>query len=147
MVLYGITLVPLTKDLRDAYPNLLSPFYANDAVFNGPFSHSAAQLRLLMDRKPHQVYLPEPSKLLLISDKPKHKEAARREFERSGLNINYLDGRQYLGAYLGPREELYKWVWTKVEAWAHGVRTLAKIANSYPQSAYARLGVSFQFEW
>ena len=147
MVLYGITLFPLAEELRNVDPTLLSPFYANYAAFDRLVRRSAAQLRLLMDRKPHQVYLPEPSKLLLISDKPKHKEAARREFERSGLNINYLDGRQYLGAYLGPREELYKWVWTKVEAWAHGVRTLAKIANSYPQSAYARLGVSFQFEW
>ena len=34
-----------------------------------------------------------------------------------------------------------------MEAWAHGVNTLAKIANRYPQSAYAVLGMSLQLEW
>ena len=35
----------------------------------------------------------------------------------------------------------------KVEAWAHRVRTLAKISKRYPHLAYARLGVLFQLEW
>ena len=35
MVLYGIILVPLAEELRDADPTLLSPFYANDATFEG----------------------------------------------------------------------------------------------------------------
>ena len=35
MVLHGIILVPLGEDLRDANLALLSPFYANDAAFNG----------------------------------------------------------------------------------------------------------------
>ena len=35
MVLYGITLVPLAEELRLADLGLLSPFYANDAVFDG----------------------------------------------------------------------------------------------------------------
>ena len=35
MVLYGITLVPLTEEVRDADPTLLSPFYAKDLAFSG----------------------------------------------------------------------------------------------------------------
>ena len=35
MVLCGITLVPLTEELRDADPTILSPFYADDAAFDG----------------------------------------------------------------------------------------------------------------
>ena len=35
MVLYGITLIPLTEELQAANPGLLSPFYAKDASFNG----------------------------------------------------------------------------------------------------------------
>ena len=44
-------------------------------------------------------------------------------------------------------DELEEWVRPKVEAWAHSVRILAKMANCYPQSAYAGLGVSLQIEW
>ena len=46
-----------------------------------------------------------------------------------------------------PREELEEWVRTKVEAWDHGVRTLAKISKRYPQSEYSGLGILLQIEW
>ena len=85
---------------------LLSPFYANDAAFNGPFSHSAAQLRLLMDWGPDRGYFLKPSKSIFISDHPEDKEAAKRGFEQAGLNLNYVGGSRYLGAYLGPKEEI-----------------------------------------
>ena len=35
MVLYGITLVHLAEELRAPYAGLLSPFYADDADFDG----------------------------------------------------------------------------------------------------------------
>ena len=35
MVLYGINLVRLAEELRAADPGLLSPFYADDALFDG----------------------------------------------------------------------------------------------------------------
>ena len=54
MVLYGTTLVPLVEELWDLYPTLLSPFYANDEVFDWSARRSAAQLRLMMDRGPDQ---------------------------------------------------------------------------------------------
>ena len=82
----------------------------------------------------------------IIADNPEDEEAARREFEREGLNLNYVGGSQYLGAYLGNGEELEAWVRPKVEAWDHRLRTLAKISKRYPQSAYAGLGMSLQIE-
>ena len=55
MVLYGITLVPiaeeiLSDELRAADPGLLSPFYADDAAFEGSAKRSAQLLNLLMRR-------------------------------------------------------------------------------------------------
>ena len=35
MVLYRITLLPLAEELRAADPGILSPFYAEDATFDG----------------------------------------------------------------------------------------------------------------
>ena len=34
-----------------------------------------------------------------------------------------------------------------MDSWAHSVRTIAKIAKWYPQSAYAGLGVLFHIDW
>ena len=58
MVLYGITLVPLAEELRAADPGLLSPFYADNAAFNGSAQRSAQLLKLLMKRGPDQGYFP-----------------------------------------------------------------------------------------
>ena len=44
MVPYGISLFPLAEDLRDADPTLFSPFYADDAEFDGLARRSAEQL-------------------------------------------------------------------------------------------------------
>ena len=100
-----------------------------------------------MERGPDRGNFPNPDTYLFITDNLEEKEVAKREFEREGLNIYYVGGGRYLGAYLGPREELEAWVRPKVEAWSHGVRTLAKIAKQYPKLAYSGLGMSLQLEW
>ena len=92
MVLYVNLLFPLMKELRDADPTLLSPFYANDAAFDVLARRSAAQLKLLTDRGPDQGYFLEPYKSLIIPNNPVEEEAARQEFDWSGLNLNYVCG-------------------------------------------------------
>ena len=94
MVLYGITLVLLSDDLSDADPTLLSPFYADDAAFDGSAWKIAAQLCLLMDRREDQTYFPDPANSIFIADNPEEKEAAKKEFERAGINLNHIHGRQ-----------------------------------------------------
>ena len=98
IVLYHITLVPLTEELRDADPTLLSPFYASDAKFDGLARRSAAQLHLLMENEPNRGYFPEPDKLLLLVDNSEDKEVVRQELEQVVLNLNYLVRNPYLGA-------------------------------------------------
>ena len=51
-------------------------------------------------------YFPDPNKLLFIFNNPEDEDAARPEFEQAGLNLNYVCGSRYLGAYLVPMEEL-----------------------------------------
>ena len=147
MVLYGITIVALAEELRAAGPGILSPFYADDAAFDGSARRSAQLLKLLMRRGPDRGYLPEPAKSLFISDTPEQEAGAKRAFAAEGLVLNFVSGHRYLGAYLGPQAELEAWVKPQVEAWSHGVKVLAKIPRRHPQSAYAGLGMSLQSEW
>ena len=132
MVLYGITLVPLAEELRAADPGILSPFYANDTSFDGLVRRSAQLLKLLMKRGTDRGYLPELAKYLFISDTPGKEEAAKREFAAEGLTLDFVSGSRYLGAYLGLQAELEAWVKPQVEAWAHRVKVLAKIARRHP---------------
>ena len=50
------------------------------------------------------------AKSLFILDTPGQEDAARIEFEAEGLAPNFFSGSRYLGAYLGPQEELEAWV-------------------------------------
>ena len=99
MVLHGVALVSLTEALRDVDPTLLSLFYSVDTSFDGSEHRSAAQLRLLMDSRPDQGYFPDPYKSIFIVENPEEKEAAKREFNWAGLNLNNVDCGRYLGAY------------------------------------------------
>ena len=61
IVLYGITLVPLAEELQTADPEILSPFYADDAAFVGLAQRIAQLLNLLINRGPDRGYFPEPA--------------------------------------------------------------------------------------
>ena len=52
IILYGITLVSLAKELRAKDPGLLSPFYMYNATFDDSARRSAHLLKLLMKRGP-----------------------------------------------------------------------------------------------
>ena len=106
MVLYGITLVPLVEELRAADPWLLSPFYADNTAFNGLERRSAQLLKLLMKRGSGRGYFPELAISLFILDNPGQEEAAKREFSKEGLVLNFIRGSWYLGAYLGLWDQL-----------------------------------------
>ena len=110
MVLYGITLIHLEEEHRAADPGLLSPFYTNDAAFDGLAQRSTQLLKLLMKRGTDREYFPEPSKSFFILDTPEQEEVVKREFAKEGLCLNFVSGSRYLGAYLGPQEELEAWV-------------------------------------
>ena len=109
MVLYGITLVPLAEELRAADPGLLLPFYADDTYFDGLAQHSSQLLKLMMKMGPDRGYFPEPDKSLFISNIPGQEEASKRGFSVEGLTLNFVSGGRYLGAYLGPRDQLEAW--------------------------------------
>ena len=100
-----------------------------------------------MKRGTDRGYFPEPAKPLFILDTPEQEEAAKMVFSAEGLILKFVSGSRYLGEYLGLRDTLEAWVKPQVEAWAHGVRVLGKIARRHPQSAYAGLGMSLQLEW
>ena len=58
MVLYGITLVPLSEELRAADSGLLLPVYVDDVAFHGSAKRSEQILKLLMKRgRTGDIYL------------------------------------------------------------------------------------------
>ena len=106
IIIYGITLVTLAKELIAADLGFLSPFYVDDAASNGSAQQSAQLLKLLMKRGTDRGYFTEPAKFLFILDTPVQDEAEKREFAIEGLTLNFVSGSRYLGARLGLWDQL-----------------------------------------
>ena len=100
-----------------------------------------------MTRGEDHGYFPELYKSLFILYTPVQEEAGKREFVVEGLTLNFVSGSRYLGAYLGPQDQLDASVKPQVEAWAHGIKVLGKISLRHPQSAHTSLGMLLQLEW
>ena len=91
MALYGIALLPLAEVLREASPNVLQPWYADDAAMQGTATDVAATFKLLIKVGPMFGYHPEPAKLIVIC--PLASEAAAKAaFDEKTLPVNYLQG-------------------------------------------------------
>ena len=102
---------------------------------------------MLMKRGPDRGSFPNLDNSFFILDTPGQEEAAKREFAAEGILLNFVSGSRYMGAYLGPQEELEAWVKPQVGAWAHRVRVLGKIARQNLHLAYSGLGMPLHIEW
>ena len=106
MVLYMITLLTLAEELRLANMGLLSLFYADDVEFDGLARCSAQLLKLSMKRGEDRGYYPELDKSVFISYTPGQDETLKKEFVVEELLLNFVSLSRYIGAYIGPQEEL-----------------------------------------
>ena len=70
MFLYGITLVPLVKELWTEDPEVLLLFHADYSVFDGLEHQSACLLILIPERGASRGYFPDTDNLLFICEFP-----------------------------------------------------------------------------
>ena len=140
VVLYGITLVPLSEVLRESDLGSLIPFYVDADVFDGLSRSNKQLMKLLTEIGTDWGYFPEPSRSIFFVDLSEQEEEAKMEFSTEGLGLSFEGGSQYLGAYLGPWEELDALVKPKVEAWAHWVRVLSNISKRHPSRHFMAWG-------
>ena len=147
MALYGIALLPLAERLRAAAPSVMQPWYADDAAMMGPSNEVASTMMELIKIGPHFGYHPEPNKSFVICPLA-DQASAKAAFEAVGLDkISYVRGHRYVGGFVGSTSMKDRWLDPKVAGWVEGVRLLAKVAERYPQSAYAGFTQSLQAEW
>ncbi len=152
-ILYGLGLLPLAEFLRrdsdakqPSNSTVLQPWYADNLAMMGASKRIARVFQLLMEKGPSVGYFPEPAKLYHIC--PKEKEAeARAAFEEAGIEVNFCQGKRYMGGFVGSEAMLEHWLDPMVKKWVTGIETLARIAVRFPQTAYAGLVSSLQAEW
>ena len=66
MVAYGLVILPLVRELRQAHPGVTHPWYADGTGAGGTFEGIRRHLDGLMVRGAPQGYFPEPTKRILV---------------------------------------------------------------------------------
>jgi hypothetical protein len=144
MVLYGLAVLPLVRQLKREFPLVEQPWYADDAAAGGQFSALHKQFRRLQELGPSFGYFAEPSKSFLIVQ-PQQLDRAKAFFKDMAITVE--TGHRYLGSYIGDQGPLDVWLRSKVHTWAEAVKALARVAKTHPQSAYSALQRALQQEW
>ena len=89
MIEYGIGVLPLIRELRDAHPRVTQPWYADDAGARGTFQQVQAHFWYLQARGPAWGYYPDPTKSILVMAP---RNVARTEEHFRGLGIRVVKG-------------------------------------------------------
>jgi hypothetical protein len=144
MVLYGLALVPLAAALRQAHPEVVQAWYANDGQLQGRSSRVAEAMIDLQRLGPERGYFPEPAKSIFVCN-PEDWPGAEERLEAFGFK--FVDGSRYVRSFLGSKAALSEWLEPQIAQWVRGVESLAKVARRYPQTAYTGLAKSLQQEW
>jgi hypothetical protein len=144
MVLYGIAMCPLAERLQAAVPEVIQPWYADDAAMAGKASKVRKAMKLLQRWGPDRGYFPEPDKSIVIC-LPAQRERCQHLLRN--FQFRYKDGHRYVGGYLGTDAARHEWIDPQIQKWVSGIKKLSKVALRYPQTAYAGLAKSLQSEW
>ena len=145
MLLYGLALIPLADSLRQAEPEVLQPWYADDAAMVGPVDAIARAMRLLERQGPARGYFPEPEKSIFVPTKPHEADRCRDALNCFGFR--HRAGQRYLGGFVGSATARDEWLAPQIQDWIFGIEKLALVARRFPQTAYAGLTKSLQNEW
>ena len=68
--------------------------------------------------------------------KPQFREEAITAFEGTGIKVK-IEGHEMLGSAIGSRQFMEQFATKKIEQFVNEIESVAKIAERYPQSAYA----------
>ena len=94
MIAYGIGVLPLIRELRNAHPRVTHPWCADDAGAGGTVQKILERFRDLQARGQSQGYYQEPTKSILVVASG---NVARAEEHFQGLGIRVVAGHSYLG--------------------------------------------------
>ena len=140
--MYGSATIPIIRKLDTICKQI---WYADDSAAIGSIEQLQAWWTKLVEVGPAYGYLPNPAKTWLVT-KQDYFDKATNIFAGSGVNIT-PEGRPYLGAAIGSRKYIEKYVSTKVSEWSSCVETLSNIAKSQPQAAYSALTHGLLNKW
>ena len=103
MFLYGVGVLPLIRKLKVLHPDVIQPWYADDAAGAGRWQQLGLFYEDLLLYGPGFGYNPNPAKCKEVV-RPSDVEAAELFFNtQRGWGFEIVTGTRYLGGYIGTK--------------------------------------------
>ena len=98
MIEYGIGVLPLIQELRDAHPRVNQPWYTDDVGEGGNFGKILSHFKDLQVWGPPQGYFQETTNSILILSP---RNVAKVEELFWGMVLKVVTGSLYIGCFIG----------------------------------------------
>ena len=143
MITYGIGILPLVNNLKQAIPDVTQPWYADDAIALGALARIETYFDSLTHHFPGLKYHPNPINSVMIL-RPDNIEAGKVSREHHKFRV--CTGARYLGGYIGDDESKTDWLRESTLTWERNINTISKTVGKYPQESYAEVVRAIQSE-
>ena len=144
MIVYGIRILTLIKNLKRAIPDVTQPWYADNARALGTFSKLDTYFESLTHQGLGREYHPELTNSVLIV-RPENIEAVKVFGARHRFRV--CTGARYLWGYIGCDKSKHNWLRERVLKWEKNINTISKTAGKYPQEIYSAVVRVIQSKW
>ena len=136
MILYGLRVIPLTREVQEVHLNVAKPWYVDNVGAIGTFPCLQAHFDYIMAWGYPKVYFLDLTKSILVVSA--HNVVwADRFLCRKGLTIVTVS--RYLGDYIGGTITQVEWLRNRSKDWMRGVNTMLGVERNHPQVAYVGL--------
>ena len=142
MNVYGIDILPLTKNLNRVIHDVIYPWYADDARALRTFAILENYFDSITRQGPGQGYYSESSNSVLIVS-PENLEAGKVFRARHGFKV--CTGARYLGGYIRDNNSKHDCLRESTLTWENNINTIRKTAGKYPLEGYATVVREIQF--
>ena len=143
MGMYAISVIPIIKkgDIKE----LVQAWYADDGTGVGKLEQLRRWWDVIANEGPKYGYHANAKKTILVIKSP-FETKARALFADTDIIIE-TQGTRHLGAALGDKGFMEKYVSDKVQKWVTELETLTTFAITEPQSAYAAFVFGIRGKW
>jgi hypothetical protein len=145
MAMYALAVTPLIRKLRSHEPIVKQIWFADDSSGGGKIISLRRWWQCLLSVGPQMGYFPNSSKTHLVV-KSEFEEEAIKVFEGTGIKVT-SEGHEMLGSAIGSRDFVKTFTAEKIDVFVNEIEDLAKIAEHYPQSAYAAFSHCIMGKW
>ena len=146
MVMYGLALLPLIRELKVLDGEWVQSWYADDGQAVGTVESLRRWWDRLVEIGPRYGYYPRASKTWLVVKEGREAEA-EEAFRSTGVKIAKESGSRDLGAAVGSLAFRRKYMGDKVNGWVDMVRVVADLAKVQPHAAHALYIHAVRHRW